>query len=57
MYNRLLIILGIVMLLMSLWTWSYITQTPLILMIEDNKYREADCIYVYVPGVKCEEDY
>ena len=41
----------------SLIFWSHTAQEPIVLMFEDNKYREADCVYLPVPGVRCEPDY
>lgn len=37
--------------------WSYVENTPIILMMEDNLYRTSDCVYIPVPGVRCEPDF
>ncbi len=37
--------------------WSYVESTPIVLMMEDNMYRTSDCIYIPLPGVRCEPDF
>lgn len=57
MYNLVMFgSLGLALFLL-LFSWSYTTQTPIVLMLEDNQYRPADCVYLPVPGVRCEVDY
>lgn len=37
----------------AVWTYFYINQKPIVIMIEDNQYRDAD--YVCIPnGFACE---
>lgn len=38
----------------GVFLWSYVEQKPIVLMMEDNMHREADCVYIPVPGVRCE---
>jgi hypothetical protein len=44
-------------LFLGLIAWSHASQQPIILMLADNKYRDSDCVYLPVPGVRCELDY
>ena len=57
MYNTMILSSFIMAIFVSMIAWSYTTQQPIVLMLEDNKYRESDCVYLPVPGVRCEPDF
>lgn len=57
MYNFMMCGSFVFTIFLMLFAWSYTTQQPIVLMLEDNKYRDSDCIYLPVPGVRCEPDF
>lgn len=57
MYNTVILSSFLLAMFLSLIVWSHAEQQPIILMLEDNKYRQSDCVYLPVPGVRCELDY
>ena len=57
MYNTVILSSFLCALFFSLIAWSHAARQPIILMLEDNKYRESDCVYLPVPGVNCEPEF
>lgn len=45
--------LAVIIVLLVVYLMFYITGTPIRLMVEDNEYRQADIVCVWMPAVEC----
>ena len=55
MYNAIMVIALFLSLIFSLYVALYINEQPFVVLIEDNRHREADLVCLPMPGVRCEE--
>jgi hypothetical protein len=45
--------LAVIIVLLVVYLMFYVTGTPIRIMIEDNEYREADIVCIWMPDVEC----